>query len=250
MSTKLALALFAFTALAQPPALRDAVTAMQRGDFPTAERELREQIAAHPDDALALSLLGATLDNLKRIPEAAVYHDRAVAKAPRSADVLNNFAAHLWIAGKEQESRAAYLRVLAIDPSHSAANLQLARAALADRNGPDALRYLDHLPPGDPQLLQLRLEALSLAGEYDKAQALCEAALKTDPANFALLYNLGVVATYAGHYDRAREALDAALRREPRNVDVLFALARVHAAARQPEAAIRILAQAIKLDPG
>jgi tetratricopeptide (TPR) repeat protein len=247
---KLVLALLAVTqALAQPLALRDAVSAMQRGDFATAERQLRAQVAAHPNDALALSLLGAALDNLKRLSEAAVYHQRAVAITPPSADVLNNYAAHLWIAGKLDESRKAYLRVLAIDPAHADANLQLTRAALQDRNGAEALRYLDRLPERDPQLLQLRLEALSLSGQYDKAQTLCEAALKNDPANFALLYNLGVVATYAGHYDRAREALDAALRREPQNVDVLVALARADAASRQPEAALRVLARATQLAP-
>ncbi len=235
--------------MAQPPALRDGIAAMQRGDFPSAERELRKQVATHPEDALALSLLGATLDNLKRVPEAAVFHDRAVAKAPRSADVLNNYAAHLWIAGKEAEARKIYVRVIAIDPSHYAANLQLARAALNERKGPDALRYLGNLPSNDPQLLQLRLDALSLTGDYGKALDLCEAALKNDPANFALLYNLGVIATYAGHPGRAREALEAALRREPRNVDVLIALARAHAASRQMEAAIRLLAEAARLDP-
>ena len=60
-----------FGAFAQPPGLREAVAAMQRGEFPAAERQLRSQVAAHPDDALALSLLGVTLDNLKRITEAA-----------------------------------------------------------------------------------------------------------------------------------------------------------------------------------
>src|SRR4051812_40341294 len=247
---KLALALLAISqAVAQPPALRDAVTAMQRGDFTTAERELRRQIAARPDDTLALSLLGATLDRANRIAEAESYHDRAIALAPRSPDVLNNYAAHLWIAGKPDESRQAYLRVVAIDPDHYAANQQLARIAVTKRNGPEALRYLDRLPADDSQLLQLRFEALSLAGDYARAEALFEAALKNDPANFALLYNLGSIANYAGHYDRAREALEAALRLHPQNVDVLLALARAHAAAHDPEPAIRLLVQAAKLDP-
>src|SRR3954454_4033180 len=107
---KLALGVLAISqAVAQPPALRDAGTAMQRGDFATAERELRQQIDVRPDDALALSLLGATLDRASRTAEAESYHDRAVAIAPRSPDVLNNYAAHLWIAGKADESRQAYL---------------------------------------------------------------------------------------------------------------------------------------------
>ena len=80
--------LCAAVALSQSPdsavVMRDAVTAMQRGDFPSAERRLRAEVAAHPDDAMALSLLGVALDNLKRIPEARELHNRAIAKAPQS----------------------------------------------------------------------------------------------------------------------------------------------------------------------
>jgi tetratricopeptide (TPR) repeat protein len=245
-----ALFLLATAVFAQPPYLRDAVSWLQRGDFPAAERELRRQVSAHPDDALALSLLGVALDNQKRISEAGAFHDRAVAAAPRSTDVLNNYAAHLWIAGDYAASRKAYERVLAIDPAHAAANLQLARVALQDRDGRAALRYLDRLPADDPQVLQMRLDALSLAGEYEKAQALCEAALRSDPSSFALLYNLGVIATYAGHSGRAVEALEAALRREPGSVDALIALGRAHAAARQWMPAVQSLAQAAKVEPG
>jgi len=244
-----ALLLFAATAFAQPLAPDDAVAAMQRGDFATAERELRRQVSAHPEDALALSLLGSALDNLKRIPEAGVFHERAIAQAPRSPDVLNNYAAHLWLAGDFAASRKAYERVLAVDSAHAAANLQLARIALQDRDGRAALLHLDRLPPDDPQLLQPRLDALSLAGEYARAEALCETTLRSDPANFALLYNLGVIATYAGHADRAREALEAALRTRPGDVEALVALGRAHAAARQWEPALRTLAQAAKVDP-
>jgi tetratricopeptide (TPR) repeat protein len=236
----------AVTVVAQPAYLRDAISALQRGDFAAAEAELRRQVAAHADDGLTVSLLGVALDNQKRVGEAGSFHERAVRLAPRSADVLNNYAAHLWIAGDSAAARKMYESVVAIDPAHAAANLQLARIALQDRDGRAALRYLDRLPQDD---LQLRLQALSLTGEYEKALALCETLLRSDPANFALLYNLGVVATYAGRYDRAVEALEAGLRREPGNVEALIALGKAQAGARRWEPAIRAFAQAAKLDP-
>jgi tetratricopeptide (TPR) repeat protein len=268
------------------PAARDAIAAMQRGDFPSAERTLREELAAHPDDAIVLSLLGATLDNLQRIPEATAFHTRAVAKAPRHIDVLTSYAAHLSMAGNPDEARRVYLRVIAIDPAQYVANLQLARLALKQRNGPDTLHYLDRLPANqreNPPALLLRLEALYLSGatalgdqlsvrlaetaktdanlilpvisalmsvrQYEKAEILSETALKTFPDNFSALHNLGVVATYAKHYGRAREVLEAALRQQPRNVDVLYALARANEELKQPETAVGLLAQAAKLDP-
>jgi len=46
--------------------MRDAAAAMQRGDFPAAERALRAELQKRPDDGLVLSLLGLTLDNLKQ----------------------------------------------------------------------------------------------------------------------------------------------------------------------------------------
>src|SRR5258708_174246 len=105
--------------------LRDALSALDRGDFQAAEQKLRGEIAAHPDNAWALSLLGAALDNLKRIPDADALHRRAIAKAPRSPEVLNNYAAHLWISGKERDAAAVYRQIVTLDPAHYNANLQL-----------------------------------------------------------------------------------------------------------------------------
>ena len=44
----------------------EAVTALQRGDFAGAEQILRAEVAAHPDEAIALSLLGVALDGQKK----------------------------------------------------------------------------------------------------------------------------------------------------------------------------------------
>src|ERR1051326_1701408 len=101
----------------QNAAVRQALAAMQRGDFLSAERQLRDDIAAHPGDAFALSLLGVALDNQKRMSEADGFHRRAVDLAPDSAEVLNNYAAHQAFAGNVQDSETLYRRVIAIDPS-------------------------------------------------------------------------------------------------------------------------------------
>ena len=286
MSKQLEIACFLTALLVSPSAAQDALSALQRGDFHAAEQKLRAEVAAHPDDAWALSLLGATLDNLKRIPEAEAIHRRAIAKAPRSPDVLNNYAAHLWLAGKEQEAVKVYRQIVEIDPAHFNANLQLARAALKEKNAPEALRCLGRIPAGQqqmPRALLPRLEALYLAndsakadslaarlsemartdaslayaagvvlsnaGQFAKAESFFDTALQADPADFDVLYALGIAATRAGHYDRAREALEAALRRQPQNVDALYALGFADHALRQWETAVRLLSQAAKLDP-
>ncbi len=266
--------------------MRDAMAALGRGDFAAAEPKLRAQVAAHPDDAWALSLLGAALDNLQRVTEADAFHRRAAAMAPRSVDVLNNFAAHLWLAGREDEAGKVFRQVVAIEPAHAAANLQLARLALREGNAQEALRCLDRLPAAEresPRALLPRLESfyrsgeskpgdvlagrllemarrdpdlayaagvsLTGAGEFAKAEEFFEVALKAAPANFSLLYSTGTAALQAGHTARAREVLEAALRQQPRHVDTLYALACADQALRQWETAVQLLSQAARLDP-
>lgn len=268
------------------PEMRAAMADLQRGDFQSAEQKLRAQVSTHPDDAWALSLLGSTLDNLKRIPEAGALHRRAIALAPRATEVLNNYAAHLWLAGDQPAAAKVYRQVVALDPAHYNANLQLARLAIAEKDGPEALRCLDRLPPDrrdNPQVLLPRVQALYLtaantqadalvarlsemartdanlafaagvtlsqAGQFAKAEPLFEIALASDPSNWNILYDLGIAATRAGHTGRARETLEAALREQPRSVDVLYALACLDHAQKRWETAVQLLSQASKLDP-
>ena len=91
--------------------------------------------------------------------------------------------------------------------------------------------------------------ALAKAGQFAQAETFLTHALAADPANFQLLYTLGVAASQAGHNERARGVLETALRQQPKNVDALYALALVYNALAQPEQAIRLLAKAGQLDP-
>ena len=259
---------------------------MQRGDFRAAEQKLRPEVAAQPNDAAALSLLGVALDNQNQFREAAEFHRRAVAAAPRSADILNNYGNHLVASGEDAAARDVFLKAIAVDPANVNANVQLARQSLKRKNGAEALRYLKRLPAGQlaaPNVALVQLEALYLAGEGAQADALAaqlSAAVQGDagmsfslglalansgrfeqaellfgrvlavaPADFNVLVNLGTVAASAGHYERAREVFETASRQQPQNVEVLFRLASVHYELKQSQAAALLLAQAAKLAP-
>jgi tetratricopeptide (TPR) repeat protein len=268
------------------PSIREALSALQRGDFAAAEQKLRADVQTHPNDAPALTLLGVALDNLGKLREADEVHRRALANAPRSIDVLNNYGNHLVGAGKEDQARKVYLQVVALDAAQFNANVQLARLALKEKSGPEALGYLKHLPASQqdaPQIAVLRLTALRLAGDragadaqaerlsaatgadlgmnfsvglvlanasqYDLAESFFTKALAAAPSDFNVLVNLGVVASHAGHNERARDVLETALRQQPQNVDVLYNLALVDIASKQTEAALRLLAQAARQAP-
>lgn len=263
--------------------LREAIADLQRGDFTGAEKLLRIEVTAHPRDALALSLLGAALDNQQRPAEADAWHRKAVAAA-RNVDTLNNLAAHLMLSGNAAEALKVYREVLALDSGQINANLQLAQLALASGGAREALDALQRLPEPQrliPQVLLLRLEAAYSAGDlaqgdaiaaqlmespdgklaigaglavsrakrYAQAEKFFEAALRHDPVDFTLLANLGAAAAAAGHGARAREAFEAALRLQPENADAMYALAVILEADRQWERSLELLARAARVAP-
>ena len=78
---------------------------LQRGDFSAAEQTLRPEVKSRPHDAAALTLLGVALDSQKKFQEAEEFHRRAVADAPNSPDVWNNYANHLLATGDESGCR-------------------------------------------------------------------------------------------------------------------------------------------------
>ena len=267
-------------------AIRQALAALQRGDFAAAEQTLRPEVKARPNDASVLTLLGVALDSQKKFKEAEDVHRRAVANAPESPDAWNNYANHLLGTGDEAGATRLYLRALALDPAHYNAAVQLTRLALKAKKGAEALAYFKHLTASQqdaPKLAPLRLAALYLAGEtaeaedlttrwlaaskgdlgqsfsigtaladvgqFEKAGTFLTQALALAPSDFNVLFNLGVVAWHTANYERARELLEAAERQQPQNVDVLYNLACVDQSANRTEAAVVLLAKAARLAP-
>jgi tetratricopeptide (TPR) repeat protein len=272
---------------ATPDLLNTANAAILRQDFPEAEKLLRANLKLHPASAETMSLLGMALDAGKKLAEADALHKRAIAAAPRSATILARYGQHLLVAGDPKGARETLEHALTLDPANWFANLQFAQAALRRKDFPGALRYLDRIQAAQrevPEVAVARLVALdsipgrkneanslfahlaaatqnepnsagsigwTLAqyGQYDQAETFLTHAHAAAPADFHILYDLGVVALYGRHYDRARDVLETARREQPRNPDVLYSLAFAASALHQPEDAIRWLAQAAEIAP-
>jgi len=73
--------------------------------------------------------------------------------------------------------------------------------------------------------------------------------LNADPANFDVLYNLGLAAQHAGHLGRAQEVYKVALKQRPNDPDCLFNLAGIYTQTGHPDEAIVPLMQAHKAAP-
>src|SRR5215831_17087520 len=113
-------------------AYSEAATAFQQGQLDEAEQTLRTAVSVQPDRPDLLGLLGIVLDAKKNYVEAEAFHARALRLAPYSVGLWNNFGNHYLALGNSAKARRAFLRVVAIEPTHANADLQLARIALSE----------------------------------------------------------------------------------------------------------------------
>ncbi len=270
----------------QESLLDRAAAAFQQGRAAEASQALDSFLKEHPADLRALILKGAVLDSLQQYAEAESYYQRAQKLAPASAQVLNNTANHYLASGDQKRARELYLKVIAIDPKHVNANLQLAQMAVDEKRGGEALAYLNRLGDtvsADAGAQLLRARALALAGrctdatallgkieaqpgagpniyfstgmafsackQYDQAETAFSRALDAGPKDFTILYNLGLAALGAGHTERAATTLETALQERPEDVDCLYALAETYLKQDRLMDAAGLLAKAQKLAP-
>ena len=225
----------------------------------------------------------ARLDAEGKCADAERIYQKLLAAGRPSPALLNNLGNHHLLCGSPEKARAAFEQLVAIEPRHPNANLQLARLAVEGREGAKALEHLARVEDPSPAVRLLRAEATHWAGKIEQARALLETlereaasdprllfniglvwarlgaydraeqafhrVLAERPAEFPVLYNLGRAAARAGRYDRAQSALEAALKLQPEDTDALVELGLVYAARRDFNRAIFVLAQARRRAP-
>jgi Tfp pilus assembly protein PilF len=145
--------------------LDEASHAFQAGDLRAAERLLYEMLGEDGGDIAAHALLGTVLDAEKRYAEAGAVFRRAIQMAPGSATLLCSYASHQLAVGDKTGARATYLKAIDADPNLAEPNLKLAGLAIDEKNGTEALKYVNHLT--DAQRSTPEVQAL-----LKKAQAL------------------------------------------------------------------------------
>jgi tetratricopeptide (TPR) repeat protein len=236
--------------------------------------------AAGQDQALGEA---ARLDSEQKCDDADRIYRQLLAKGSPSSALINNLGNHYLGCGAPDKARAYFEQLLKTNPAHVNANLQLARLAIARKEGAKALEYLSRIKEQDPEVLLVRAEALAQAGKrgaaeaaldgvaktsgadprllfaigmtcgrigfYERAEAAFNSVLTQYPDDYDVLYNLGLAASRAEHYDRARSAFEVALKVRPDDVDTLVALGRVQSRAGDHTRAVYLLAQARKLAP-
>jgi tetratricopeptide (TPR) repeat protein len=282
------LALFSVALLAAPapaPPVEDnsIVAAIRQGRFAEAEAALKQRLASKPGDAVALSMLAAVLDQQGKCSEAEAAYKTLLARGGASPVLLNNAGNHYVACGDPAKASGYFEKLLAANPAHPNANLQLARLAVERKQGQRALQLLAWVGDRDDAVALLKAEALHWAGQdkaslalfekldrelandadasyalalacvragfYDLAEPAFARIVAHSPEDFDVLLNMGRAAARAGHYERAREILESALKLQPDHVDALAELGRTRAALRDYESAVVVLARARELAP-
>jgi tetratricopeptide (TPR) repeat protein len=190
--------------------------------------------------------------------EEAAAGERRRASALRPSTALDHF-----LLGQEQYRQAqtaqasrAFEDVLQDQPDDFWAGYYLALCSLkAQRPDQAAARLTACLArrPDFPWLHLLRASAWGELGQFDRAEADFEAALKAplpDGARYGLLVNRGVLRIRQGKLDRAVADLQAAVALRPQQYQGYVNLAQAHLKSQCPEEARRQLDLAIQREPG
>ncbi|MBL8804308.1 MAG: tetratricopeptide repeat protein [Planctomycetes bacterium] len=155
----------------------------------------------------------------RRGEEALRAADRALAQAPRRADLRLRRAQALAVAGRWDEARADLDRAVALDPSRSAQALyELGVAAALRSEHALAVQWFNAAVEADPAHVRAWARmgvALGILGRFSQAEAALQRAVQLDRFDPDPLNDLGMVYEKLGQLDAARAHYGAALALDP-----------------------------------
>jgi predicted Zn-dependent protease len=192
----------------------------QQSRYDLAEAELRQALAAEPDDAYAHSLLGLCLLERKQLADATEEARQAVHLAPDMP--FGHYAlAKVWY-GRDHydEARTAIEEAIRLDPDDPDYRALLSAIHFDERRWNEALRAAEEglaLDPEHDGCTNLRAMALVKLGRTRDAGATIDAALARNPENSATHANQGWTLLEQGRTDEALGHFREALRLDPEN---------------------------------
>jgi tetratricopeptide (TPR) repeat protein/SAM-dependent methyltransferase len=219
---RLAVQMLGTRALAAEPtaalSFDDAMLLHQNGQLDRAEAVYRRILAAEPEHAAALNLLGVIVHGKGQLRIAVELISRAIAIHGYVASFHTNLGNVLLDLGRVEEATAHYRTALALQPGMVSAHNNLGYALLLQGSPEESLQHCDRsleMAPENPEVLTNKGSALLQMGNIDEAVALYEAALKEKPGYSHALNNLGNARLDQGCFDLAMQHFDQALAAEP-----------------------------------
>ncbi|MBI3665779.1 MAG: tetratricopeptide repeat protein [Acidobacteria bacterium] len=216
-----------------------------------AELAFRRAVALGPSVAAAHYNLGLVLLKQSKTSEGLEELQAAVRLAPENGDMRYNLGTALLEARRPQEALSHLEKALALAPRPETF-LQLVRARLAVKQPERALRTLSNVPEAYRSQPEFILEAggiLLKAGFPGAAGEFLQAALR-QAASPEIRFLLAQAYADQGEAAKAFEEVEAAWRAQPDRADYLLFEGRLYQKAGNPQAALKVLQQAARLDPG
>lgn len=209
-------------------------------------------LAAVPDHADALHLLGLVRFQQGDVPKALEYVRAAVTRDPESPLYNANLGRIAAAAGWWQEAAIAYRKVLARTPNDAACHSDLAAALLAVRDFDAAAGHAARAVRANPALATAHLNMALAAmgrGDWQAARTAFEQAVVLDGGLADAHFSLGRLAQDDGRREDAERHYRAAVAARPDLVEAMGNLGNVVREQGRPEEAVALYDKALAMAP-
>lgn len=150
------------------------------------------------------------------------FFKNALQYAPQNARLHLNFGKAYDDRGQTEEAIQEYKKTIELDPDYTEAYYNLAHTYFGLKNYAEAEEYVEKalaLQPGQPSSLQLLALIKQRKGDYQEAEKLYLAALKTAPRLVKCHINLGLLYLMIGERTKAMSQWQEALEIDSTNVE-------------------------------
>jgi tetratricopeptide (TPR) repeat protein len=241
---------------AQPPELREADSAIDKSDYPTAELLLHKLVDREPSNYVGWFDLGFVENALGKIADSIDAYRKSVAAKP---DVFeSNLNLGLQLAKTGQPDAEAFLRAATqLKPtSHVEEGLYRAWLALGrttEKSNPEealsAYRQAAAIQPKESEPHLSIGGILERGNQFAEAESEYKEALALDPHSSDALVGLANTYMRGRRFSEAEEYLQKLIVEEPNSAAVHIQLGRVLAAEEKTDAAVAELQAGLKLAP-
>jgi tetratricopeptide (TPR) repeat protein len=192
--------------------------AAKRGEGREAKELFGRALAAKPDFAKAHSNLGAVLLRQGETEQAIEHIAKAIELAPDLADAHNNLGNALLKGARLEDAARAFVRAIEAAPGDPLAYSNLGAVLVRQGKIDDAITRFEKAIGLDPSLAMAHNNlgnALKEKGDFEGAAACLRRALELDPAPAEVHSNLGTIYKSLGRLDDALACHDRALEIKP-----------------------------------
>jgi len=232
--------------------LAEAARRHQAGHLVEAERLYRRFLAANPDHADCLHLLGLVAHQTGRSEAALELIGRAIAQNGADPEFHNDIGGIYHSLGRFDRAAAHCRQALALDPRSVTTRLNLARALHAQRDLSGSVAEYQRVLRSEPHSADTHFNlaaALYEQGNIDEAMVHYRRVLEIRPDHADAHTNLGIALATQGDWLRAIPHYRQALQLRPNSADTLNALGDALAMTGDLTQAIEAVKRALVLKP-